>query len=84
LTQQAFTAHGDHVRVTVRLTPNGGRDGIDGVESGADGQDHLKVRVRAIPEKGKASASPRTAFPSSQAKRSAKKSSGSTPTRRMF
>ena len=54
MTGHAFTAHGDHVRVTVRLTPNGGRDGIDGVESGADGQDHLKVRVRAVPEKGKA------------------------------
>lgn len=50
----AFTAHGDHVRLTVRLTPNGGRDAIDGLEAAADGEEHLKVRVRAVPEKGKA------------------------------
>ena len=50
----AFTAHGDHVRLTVRLTPNGGRDAIDGLEAAADGEEHLKVRVSAVPEKGKA------------------------------
>jgi uncharacterized protein (TIGR00251 family) len=50
----AFTAHGDHVRLTVRLTPNGGRDAIDGLEAAADGEEYLKVRVRAGPEKGKA------------------------------
>ncbi|WVT72987.1 DUF167 domain-containing protein [Sinorhizobium chiapasense] len=50
----AFTAHGDHVRLTVRLTPNGGRDAIDGLEAAADGEEHLRVRVSAVPEKGKA------------------------------
>ena len=50
----AFTAHGDHVRLTVRLTPHGGRDAIDGLEAAADGEEHLKVRVSAVPEKGKA------------------------------
>ena len=50
----AVTAHGDHVRLTVRLTPNGGRDAIDGLEAVADGEEHLKVRVSAVPEKGKA------------------------------
>ena len=50
----AATAHGDHVRLTVRLTPNGGRDAIDGLEAAADGEEHLKVRVSAVPEKGKA------------------------------
>ncbi|WP_104665519.1 DUF167 domain-containing protein [Ensifer adhaerens] len=50
----AATAHGDHVRLTVRLTPNGGRDAIDGLEAAADGDEHLKVRVSAVPEKGKA------------------------------
>lgn len=50
----ALTAHGDHVRLTVRLTPNGGRDSVDGLETAADGEEHLKVRVRAVPEKGKA------------------------------
>ncbi|MQW89830.1 DUF167 domain-containing protein [Sinorhizobium saheli] len=50
----ALTSHEDHVRLTVRLTPNGGRDAIDGFETAADGAEHLKVRVRAVPEKGKA------------------------------
>ena len=53
MSSTAFTAHGDHVRLTVRLTPNGGRDAIDGLEA-ADGEEYLKVRVRAVPEKGKA------------------------------
>ena len=44
----------DHVRLSVRLTPNGGRDEIDGIETGADGEVHIKVRVSDVPEKGKA------------------------------
>ncbi len=41
------------VRIAVRLTPNAGRDRIDGVaETGAGLR--LKVRVAAVPEKGKA------------------------------
>ncbi|WFU47288.1 DUF167 domain-containing protein [Sinorhizobium terangae] len=50
----ALTRLDDHIRLTVRLTPNGGRDAIDGFESAADGGEYLKVRVRAVPEKGKA------------------------------
>ncbi|MFS8122728.1 DUF167 domain-containing protein [Rhizobium sp. BR 250] len=46
--------HGDHIRLSVRLTPNGGRDAIDGVEQDADGHAHLKARVSAVPEDGKA------------------------------
>ncbi|MCZ7857512.1 DUF167 domain-containing protein [Agrobacterium salinitolerans] len=46
--------HGDHVRLTVRLTPNGRRDAIDGVEKDAEGNTHLKARVSAVPEGGKA------------------------------
>ncbi|MCD2182431.1 DUF167 family protein [Rhizobium sp. GN54] len=46
-----FRRHDGHVTVTVRLTPNGGRDGID---TDAQGERHLKVRVRAVPEKGRA------------------------------
>ena len=42
------------VAVTVRLTPKGGRDAIDGVETLADGRDILKVRVRAAPSEGEA------------------------------
>jgi uncharacterized protein YggU (UPF0235/DUF167 family) len=33
--------------VTVRLTPRGGRDAIDGIEQRADGLCVLKARVRA-------------------------------------
>ena len=42
--------------VTVRLTPKGGRDAIDGVEQMADGRAVLKVRVRAAPTEGEANA----------------------------
>jgi uncharacterized protein (TIGR00251 family) len=44
----------DHLRLTVRLTPNGGRDAFDGIETGSEGETYLKARVTAIPEKGKA------------------------------
>lgn len=44
----------DHLLLAVRLTPNGGRDALDGVELAADGLAHLKARVTAVPEKGKA------------------------------
>jgi uncharacterized protein len=42
--------------VTVRLTPKGGRDAIEGVTQLADGQSVLKVRVRAAPTEGEANA----------------------------
>ncbi|MBB4443129.1 MULTISPECIES: DUF167 domain-containing protein [Rhizobium] len=44
----------DHLRLAVRLTPNGGRDAFDGVEADAAGEAFLKARVTAVPEKGKA------------------------------
>jgi uncharacterized protein (TIGR00251 family) len=40
--------------LTVRTTPKGGRDAIDGIDRLADGNVVLKVRVRAAPEDGKA------------------------------
>ena len=40
--------------VSVRATPKGGRDSIDGTVELADGQTALKVRVRAAPTDGKA------------------------------
>ncbi len=49
-----FQVNSDHVRLSVKLTPNAGRDGIDGTEVGADGEALLKARVTAVPEKGKA------------------------------
>jgi uncharacterized protein (TIGR00251 family) len=50
----AFSAFPDHLKLTVRLTPNGGRDAVDGIETGADGLAYLKARVAAVPENGKA------------------------------
>ena len=44
------------VRFCVRLTPKGGRDAVEGWAKGADGAVHLKARVRAVPEDGKANA----------------------------
>lgn len=40
--------------VSVRATPKGGRDAIDGVGKLGDGQTVLKVRVRASPSDGEA------------------------------
>ncbi|TIX92692.1 DUF167 domain-containing protein [Rhizobium sp. P44RR-XXIV] len=51
---QPWQASSDHLRLCVRLTPNGGRDSIDGIETGSDGQSYLKARVSVAPEKGKA------------------------------
>ncbi|NLS05662.1 DUF167 domain-containing protein [Rhizobium sp. P32RR-XVIII] len=50
----AWKIFDDHVRLAIRLTPNGGRDAIDGIETEGDGASHLKARVTAVPEKGKA------------------------------
>ncbi len=44
----------DRIRFEVRLTPNAGRDEIAGLGEDANGKTHLKARVTAIPEKGKA------------------------------
>jgi uncharacterized protein len=50
----AVTRHADHVRLSLRLTPNAGRDAIDGFETAADGETVLRARVTAVPENGKA------------------------------
>ena len=42
------------IALSVRLTPKGGRDGIDGIEILADGRPVLKARVRAAPSEGEA------------------------------
>ena len=52
----AWTPVRDGLSVTVRLTPRGGRDAIDGVERLADGRAVLKIRVRAAPTDGEANA----------------------------
>lgn len=43
-------------RIRVRLTPKAASDAIDGAGADAEGRRHLKARVRAVPEKGKANA----------------------------
>jgi uncharacterized protein YggU (UPF0235/DUF167 family) len=44
------------VTLTVRLTPRGGRDAIDGVVQLADGRAVLKARVRVAASEGEANA----------------------------
>jgi uncharacterized protein len=44
------------VALTVRLTPRGGRDAIDGIEVLSDGRCVLKARVRAPASEGEANA----------------------------
>lgn len=44
------------ISVTIRLTPKGGRDSLDGIETMADGRSVLKARVRAAPSEGEANA----------------------------
>jgi uncharacterized protein YggU (UPF0235/DUF167 family) len=44
----------DGLLLTVRATPKGGRDAIDGIDRLADGNTVLKARVRAAPEGGDA------------------------------
>jgi uncharacterized protein len=47
-----YSAEG--ISVALRVTPRGGRDEIDGVETLANGRNVVKVRVRAIAEGGAA------------------------------
>jgi uncharacterized protein len=42
------------ISVGVRVTPRGGRDDIDGIETLANGRAVVKVRVRAIADGGEA------------------------------
>ena len=44
----------DGISVSLRVTPRGGRDDIDGIEQLANGRSVVKVRVRAIAEGGEA------------------------------
>lgn len=44
----------DGVMIFVRLTPKGGRDSIDGLDSLSDGRCIIKARVRAAPENNEA------------------------------
>jgi uncharacterized protein len=51
---EPWRAVSDGVQVALRVTPRGGRDAIDGVETLSDGRSVLKLRVRAVADGGKA------------------------------
>ena len=51
---QPWASAAEGLVITVRLTPKGGRDAIDGIEALADGQSVLKARVRAAASDGEA------------------------------
>jgi uncharacterized protein len=51
-----WTVQGGGIVLTVRLTPRGGRDAIDGIEVLADGRCVLKARVRVPASEGEANA----------------------------
>jgi uncharacterized protein len=42
------------ISVALRVTPRGGRDAIDGVDTLSDGRSVLRLRVRAIADAGEA------------------------------
>lgn len=51
-----FRAGASGLRLHLRVTPNAGRDAIEGVERRDDGLAVLRVRVAAVPDRGKANA----------------------------
>ncbi|MFD1746399.1 DUF167 domain-containing protein [Rhizobium helianthi] len=50
----AAKSFGDHIRLSVRLTPNASRDAVEQIETAEDGESWLRARVTAVPEDGKA------------------------------
>jgi uncharacterized protein (TIGR00251 family) len=56
LPERPWTVSNDGLLLTVRVTPKGGRDAIDGIAALADGMNVLKVRVRAAASEGEANA----------------------------
>src|SRR5207237_1557186 len=49
-----WLTYNEGISVALRVTPLGGRDDIDGIETLANGRSVVKVRVRAIAEGGEA------------------------------
>ena len=54
MTGAPWSLHEGGASLSVRLTPKSSRDEIAGIERLADGRAVFKVRVRALPEDGKA------------------------------
>lgn len=53
---QCFRLSPTGLSLFVRVTPNAGRNAIEGVEQRDDGSAVLRLRVTAVPDKGKANA----------------------------
>ena len=49
-----YRREADGVLLTVRLTPRGGRDSVDGIGQLSDGREVVLARVRALPAEGEA------------------------------
>jgi len=49
-----LTSASDSLLLRIRLSPNASRDVIEGRVIAGDDQDYLSVRVRAVPDRGKA------------------------------
>ena len=56
MAERCFRLSEGGVRLTLRVTPKAGFDRIEGVERRDDGTEVLRVRVRAVTDKGKANA----------------------------
>ena len=54
--EPCFRREPDGVLLTLRLTPRGGRDSIDGIGQLSDGRSVALARVRALPADGEANA----------------------------
>ncbi|PZU86039.1 MAG: hypothetical protein DI527_20450 [Chelatococcus sp.] len=53
---RAWRTAEEGLHLSVRLTPRGGRDALDGLERLSDGREVLKARVRVAPTEGEANA----------------------------
>jgi len=51
---EAWRYSAEGLSIALRVTPRGGRDAIDGLETLANGKSVIKVRVRALAEGGEA------------------------------
>ncbi|GGH02672.1 MAG TPA: hypothetical protein DF715_16690 [Oceanicaulis sp.] len=56
MTANWISDEGEGAILRLRVTPKASVDAVEGVETGADGLAHLKIRVRAVPDKGAANA----------------------------
>lgn len=56
MTEKPWSEAAGGLSLLVRLTPKGGRDAIDGIETMSDGRSVLKARVRVAPSEGEANA----------------------------